>query len=300
MMKFEPLQLEHIPVIRPYLQEKQSLLSNYSVGAMIMWRATTRTCMAVVEDILFLRSTFDGENCYWMPLGGDLQRGFDLLEEHIRASGDDFVMTCIDGADKEKILARWPQAVVVNEDPTKWGDYVYDAPLMGTFAGKKYEKKRNHVNRFKKTYPNWRAEKITPENLVDVRNFYRRLCLQKGEADMQESRMYFEEMTRTIEVLDNYELYGMTGCVLYVEDTVVGFGMGEVIGETMFEHIEKADADYLGAHQMMVNAFVQTCVPEGVRYLNREDDAQDPGLKKSKLSYQPLFLTEKFDLVIAL
>ena len=51
---------------------------------------------------------------------------------------------------------------------------------------------------------------------------------------------------------------------------------------------------------MMVNAFVQTCVPEGVKYLNREDDAQDPGLRKSKLSYQPLFLTEKFDLNVAL
>ena len=58
-MEFQPLQLEHIPVLRAYLQEKRSLLSNYSVGAMVMWRYTTRTCMAVEEDILFLRSTFD-------------------------------------------------------------------------------------------------------------------------------------------------------------------------------------------------------------------------------------------------
>lgn len=300
MMEFQPLRLQDIPKIRPYLQEKKSLLSNYSIGAMLMWRETTRTCMAIQEDILFLRSTFDGEHCYWMPLGGDLQRGFDLLEEHVRAEGDSFAMTCIDREDREKILARWPQAKTLDVDPTKWGDYVYDAALMGSFAGKKYEKKRNHANRFKKTYPDWHAEPISPENLADVRSFYRRLCLQKGEQDMLESRMYFEEMTRTIEVLDNYDLYGMTGCVLYAGDTVVGFGMGEVIGETMFEHIEKADADYHGAHQVMVNAFVQTCVPEGVRYLNREDDAQDPGLRKSKQSYHPLFLTEKFEMEITL
>ena len=299
-MEFQPLQLEYIPLLRRYLQEKRSLLSNYSVGAMVMWRYTTRTCMAIQEDILFLRSTFDGVHYYWMPLGGDLQRGFDLLEQYVKTQDDVLRFTCIDREDREKILARWPEAVTSEGDPTKWGDYVYDAALMGTFAGKRYEKKRNHVNRFKKTYADWHAEEITAENLPKVRDFYRRLCLQKGERDMQESVMYFEEMTRTIEVLDNFDLYGMTGCVLYVGDTVVGFGMGEVIGETMFEHIEKADADYLGAHQMMVNAFVQTCVPEGVKYLNREDDAQDPGLRKSKQSYHPLFLTEKFDMKVAL
>ena len=300
-MEFRPITLQDIPVLRGYLQEKRSLLSNYSVGAMVMWRFTTRTCMAVEEGMLFLRSTFDDVHFYWMPLGGDVQRGLELLEAEGKAEDGVLRFTCIDKEDRAVLLARWPEAVTTNEEnPTKWGDYVYDASLMGTFAGKKYEKKRNHVNRFKKTYADWHAEKIGPDNLQKVRDFYRRLCLQKGEQDMQESRMYFEEMTRTIEVLDNFDLYGMTGCVLYVGDTVVGFGMGEVIGETMFEHIEKADADYLGAHQMMVNAFVQTCVPEGVKYLNREDDAQDPGLRKSKLSYQPLFLTEKFDLHVAL
>ena len=99
----------------------------------------------------------------------------------------------------------------------------------------------------------------------------------------------------------NFKSYVLLGVIIILAgglSAAACIGMGEVIGETMFEHIEKADADYLGAHQMMVNAFVQTCVPEGVKYLNREDDAQDPGLRKSKQSYHPLFLTEKFDMKV--
>ena len=80
---------------------------------------------------------------------------------------------------------------------------------------------------------------------------------------------------------------------------IVGFSLGEIIGDTLFTHIEKADRDYEGCYQMLVAQFAQQFAPEGtVAFINREDDAGDLGLRASKLRYQPVALLEKFIVTI--
>ena len=73
-----------------------------------------------------------------------------------------------------------------------------------------------------------------------------------------------------------------------------GFSLGEVLGDTLFIHIEKADREIFGAYQMLVSQFAQAYAGEGVSFLNREDDVGDPGLRTSKLSYHPVALLEKY------
>ena len=44
---------------------------------------------------------------------------------------------------------------------------------------------------------------------------------------------------------------------------------------------------------MINQQFVQQAC-QGYRYINREDDVGDEGLRKAKLSYHPAFLEQKF------
>ena len=37
-------------------------------------------------------------------------------------------------------------------------DYVYETEKLATLAGKKLHGKRNHINKFKKLYPDWSYE----------------------------------------------------------------------------------------------------------------------------------------------
>ena len=100
------------------------------------------------------------------------------------------------------------------------------------------------------------------------------------------SASFHEDLAKTREVLDNYDTYDMLGGMLLVDGQIVGFALGEIVGDTLFTHIEKADRDYQG------------CYHEGVHFINREDDAGDLGLRTSKLSYHPVTLLEKYTVTV--
>ena len=99
-------------------------------------------------------------------------------------------------------------------------------------------------------------------------------------------------------MLDHLTEYGLVGGMLLVDEQIVGFSLGEVVGDTLFTHIEKADRDYLGCYQMLVSQFAQQFATGGVEFINREDDAGDLGLRTSKLSYHPVALLEKYTVTV--
>ena len=86
--------------------------------------------------------------------------------------------------------------------------------------------------------------------------------------------------------------------MLLVDGEIVGFSLGEIIGATLFPHIEKADRDYEGCYQMLVAQFAQQFAHEGISFINREDDTGDLGLRTSKLSYHPVALLEKYTVTV--
>ena len=75
---------------------------------------------------------------------------------------------------------------------------------------------------------------------------------------------------------------------------IVGVAMGEIVRDTLFTHIEKANVEYPGVYQKLVNCFARTFATGEVKFINREEDVGDPGLRKSKMAYHPLTLLEKF------
>ena len=62
--------------------------------------------------------------------------------------------------------------------------------------------------------------------------------------------------------------------------------------DTMIVHIEKALTEVQGAYTVINQQFA---LHEGAayRYLNREEDLGEDGLRQAKMSYKPVFLIEK-------
>ena len=86
---------------------------------------------------------------------------------------------------------------------------------------------------------------------------------------------------------------GLKGAVLYRNDKMTGFTVGEQINsDTFVVHIEKALADVQGAYPMLCNQFTSHNA-KGLSFINREEDLGIEGLRKSKLSYNPAFLLNK-------
>ena len=76
-----------------------------------------------------------------------------------------------------------------------------------------------------------------------------------------------------------------------------GFSLGEMASPDTFNvHFEKAEIDINGAYPMVCRELTRMVMQNhpDLRYVNREDDMGIESLRKSKLSYKPEFLLEKY------
>ena len=79
-----------------------------------------------------------------------------------------------------------------------------------------------------------------------------------------------------------------------MDGKLLSLAMAERCGDTLHIHIEKALSGYEGVYPATVQEFARCYAVDRVRYLNREDDANDRGLRTSKMQYLPALLAEKY------
>ena len=101
------------------------------------------------------------------------------------------------------------------------------------------------------------------------------------------------ELERIDEALTLFSELGLCGAYITVDDVAIAASLGETVGDVLFEHVEKALVEYTGVYPMMANSFA-SLFGETARYINREEDEGDEGLRRSKMSYHPVILKEKY------
>lgn len=173
-------------------------------------------------------------------------------------------------------------------------DYVYDANKLATLSGKKYHKKKNHVNAFLKAYEGrWEYRTLTYENKDEILEFLAKWKENRTQEDSQETVDYEAEGIRYI--LEECQLleYRMGG--IYIDGRLEAFSMGSY-DSTMkmaYIHVEKANQNIRGAYPVINQQFAKHAFPEA-QWINREDDMGLEGLRKAKESYHPVYLAEKY------
>lgn len=289
ILEFTKLELKHVLLIQPFFQMQQRRLCDCTIGSTMMWRDYFDNCFAIEEDTLVFRSRYlDGKYAFTFPIGPNTDRMLDRVEEYCRAKGIDLEFCTVTPFDLETLKTRWPSADV--EENRDWFDYLYESKSIVDFAGKKYAHQRNHIHRFERDCPDWTFERMGAEHVEEVRAFFQELIEQRSK----EGDTAREEEEKVFEVLDHFKEYGFLGGILRVQGKIVGLSMGEIVRDTLFVHIEKANTELSGVYQKLVQCFAREFVDEGVHFINREEDVGDPGLRKSKMSYRPLKLLEKY------
>lgn len=177
-----------------------------------------------------------------------------------------------------------PRDCTVEEDRDN-SDYLYLAEELATLPGKKFHKKRNHVNGFESTY----QHRVVPIDRETIAGAYAVL-----EA-WQEERNEPADYRASREALDLHRKLELSGIVVMVEDTPVAYALGEPLprGDSFVVHSEKALTSYRGAYQF-VNAAFARVLAQRYRYINREQDLGDEGLRQAKMTYRPTGFVRKF------
>ncbi len=108
-----------------------------------------------------------------------------------------------------------------------------------------------------------------------------------------------EEMKRAKELLADSLVLGQKAGYIDVAGTIVALSVGEVVGDTLHCHVEKARVDYAGSYQAIVSWFAKYAVEKDTLYINREDDSGEENLRYSKLAYRPICMIDKYWVTIS-
>lgn len=294
MLHFEPINADTILKTAEFFKYKISRTSDYTIGAMYMWRDFYQTHYVIYEGMIMYKVKFLGRTSFTFPVGsGSLDKVMDSLKSYCRHNNIP-LWFCTIPEEAIPILVNQYNGIIPSQPSRDWADYLYLATDLANMAGRRYSGQRNHINRFKKLYPNYSYEKITKDNLGRVIDF---LMDFKMNFD-KESDLAREELSRSLELLPYMHKFGLEGGFIQVDNSIVAMSVGEIINDTLYCHIEKADRNYHGSYQMIVKEFAMNTITDQVKYINREEDVGDLGLRTSKLSYHPHTLLDKYCVLV--
>lgn len=276
-------------MINRYFRMNRNRSCEYTFANLYLWSRHYKVQYAIVDDMLVFQ--YIESKSFTFPQGdrANLKRVLDHLMEWSRERDVEFRLTNVNPEQFALLEEIYPGKFTV-EYYRDSADYVYETEKLIALSGKKYHGKKNHINKFQKLYPDWSYEKITADNVED--------CFQmaldwRRDNGCEEDPEKNAEMCVTLNSLRLMEELELVGGLIRVDGKVVAFSIGEpVCDDTMVVHIEKAYADVQGAYTIINQQFLLHEASE-YKYVNREEDLGDEGLRKAKESYRPVFMVEK-------
>ena len=291
MIDFKPLTLENKDTYENILQAFGHRGCEYNFVNLYAWG---RQRAAMVEGNLTLFSQFSGQSIYPFPIGfSDPRPTVDALIRDAKERGIAFRITSLSQEDMDYLEAQYPGQFHFHTVRSNF-DYIYDIHDLADLKGKKYQKKRNHANRFHKTYPEAEVRPLNEETLPLLREVFDTWYARRMDASPDED-LYMERIA-VDRTLRHYQQLGLVGLILLAEGKPVAATVASRLCKDTFDiHFEKALEEYDGAYPVINQEFAKHLrenYPD-TAWLNREDDLGIEGLRKAKLSYHPARLVEK-------
>ena len=291
MLTFKKTTLDDIAIVKGYYSFSTNKTCDNTVGGTFMWRDYFSVEYTQWNETLIFKVNVKYHNettAFTLPLGKDIYGSIREIGNYCNAAGIPVVFCTATKYDLPVLSSMFKNIQLFQEQ--NWSDYLYKAYDLIALSGRRYHGQKNHMNHFRKTYSNYAFEEITDANVAEVKAFYDNLNLSVTK----DSEVFLEEQKKTLEVLENYRLYGLIGGLLRVDGDVAAFSIGEKYGNVLYIHIEKADMKYRGAYQIVNNEFAKCFASPEIEYINREEDVGDIGLRTSKLSYHPCDIIDKY------
>lgn len=291
MIEFRDITLADKDLIQSFILNSRRKNCDLAFANICSWRFLYQTQYAVMDGYLLLRF-YEGEVlAYMMPVGtGDVKPVLEAMIEDAEMMGGKFRLLGVCVWMQADLEAALPGRFTFRKD-RDFFDYIYLRMDLATLKGKKFQSKRNHINKFKKQYPTYEYKELTPELVPECLKLEEEWCRENDCDELHDLNAERRSMTYA---LKNMEALGLTGGVLHVDGQIVAFTYGAPINnETWDVCVEKADTEVEGSYSM-INYEYANHIDAQYKYINREEDLGLDGLRKAKLSYHPTVLLEKY------
>lgn len=259
------------------------------------------------KDYYNARYVTDGQGLFWIyQLQGeyftaspvcsddDVEKYFYMVKDYFNhVLQQKLVMYTID----EKLVHQLnlPEDIFAVEEDRRYFDYVYDAEELRTLAGKKYHKKKNHINAFHKEYDGrYECRVMTAKDAGLISAYLDKWHSMRNIEDDYHRDDY--ELRGIKELIIHSDDMNMDMFGVFIDGALEAFTLGTYLKreETAYIHVEKANPQIRGLYPFVNQQFLVQCFPTAKR-VNREDDMGLEGLRKAKMSYNPIYMAKKFN-----
>lgn len=316
-LSFKPIALESRSEILGFLQNDHFSIADISFGNLYIWKHAREISYAICGGSLLIqtRQTHkEGQTPYFFfPIAGDESsklEALSALESYAQANGYPLHFERVEARNLPLLKLAFP-TISIEPTPDHF-DYVYSVEELLHLSGRKFHKKKNHLNNFLQRYE-WELEPITQANAKELAKVAR-IWLDSNPAKSDDLELEYLGICAALESFGELGLQGIAVCArekitlgsnnidpALLDSSslpIIAFSFGEAINDEMAViHIEKAAPNIIGAYQIINQQLLARCF-SSLRYANREEDLGIAGLRQAKRGYNPVFMVEKFRAIL--
>lgn len=288
-LNFRKPTLEDTDKIKSALKYVKHNACDYTAANLILWSDVYNTEIAFDGKDLYVKYNVDGMTFFGVPfVRAGIGKGIENIIKYAKDNNIEFGIGGVEPETFEIIDKIYPGEFKISYQ-RDGADYVYNIKDLAELSGKKYHGKKNHINKFKKTFDNWCYEKMSDDNADECIEMVKEWCVENVCAD-DESKA--EEICIMINGIKNRDKLGLIGGLIRANDRIVAVTLGGAINDEVFDiNFEKAFAEVPGAYTMINQQFIVNELMD-YKYVNREEDMGLEGLRKAKESYLPAFMVQ--------
>ena len=290
---FKPLDGTAFEVFDSFVKNCSTGSCERSWANLQLYSNTYRWQWALLEDRLWIGS-FEAAYLYY-PLGDACPP--ELLLKNLT----DFRNICNDSVTCGDIPFEYAEVFpdagkffALDDDPGDY-DYIYDLAHLHSFSGAKLRKRHNQLRQFERNYEGrFDVKKISGDDLAEV-------CALAAVL----SQAYWSDSTGLEEKLAFDELQNcwddpalkLAGIALYVDEKLAGFSIYSALNNEIADiHFEKASREYIGCAAKVTAALVDRLLAENYRFMNREQDLNEDGLRQAKRALDPAMYWKRLNI----
>ena len=294
MLEFRDISVSDKERICSALQKSDFMGCEYSFANNMAWRRLAGSKISFYKDfyICCAFDTEDGIPHFILPAGcGDYKELFSELKKFTSDLGCPLVMTGVTDNSLKMFGELFPDAFTYELDRDS-SDYIYLTRDFISLKGKKYHGKRNHLARFSEL--DYSYSPITEKDFDDCITF---CTAEYNERQDKADHSFIAEQFAINTYFSYFNELELKGGIIRIGGKAAAVTIGEKLNSNTFcVHIEKADTSFNGIYTGISHLFAER-EASGFEYINREEDLGIEGLRRSKLSYNPAFLLNKYTVI---
>ncbi len=286
----EPLRDEHREFLAEHLDLKTRTICDLVLANLYLWIECEEPSLTLIHGNLCILIEPHSEAPYFLePLG----------QERLAETAD----LCLQHAGKisrvsESFLDFLPPGQFQILPLRDHFDYVFEVQSLAELKGKKYDGKRNQIKKFKRNHPDHQFLPLRKDHLLQALDLFDRWASgrEKGnENGAAETPANVVCQRHAIQkAFEDFDVLNLMGGAIFVESRMEGFMIASSGGHDIATaHLQYANSDMAGIYQVLLSETCRQILP-AFNLVNLEEDLGIPGLRKTKLSNQPIRLEKKF------